>query len=456
LHKSKKERKPLEAEHIFLIVATIAGLAFALLQPLFIEPDASYHFDKSSYLSNTVVDRASIGFPAEDYQSQPVPYTTVTTMKKEGTYFKNFFETKLPTIPRDQVADHRAVGVPWYKDIMHLVPALGVKIGHAIYPSIGSMVLTARIFNLIFFLVSMFFIIKKLKIYRMFFTAISITPVVIQFAASLSYDIFTYIACAWLIATLLNTAARFKENEEIPLKKVIPGLILPSIAAYFSKSNSKLILVLVVAVIIYAIGKKLKINLSKLQVGIGIVLIIVAGLGVFYLRYHENLYLIISKFFYTFLEPYYTVLTTEVISGTNTNSVPAWFFPIQVAMLILLMLSYTKERVPRWFAVIGAALFALNIVGVLLTFAINPAFAEHVITGPQGRYFTVFILLLAPIFTLLAGKITVQSDKWLKRLVITVSIFALVFNLGITSVKFYHLQLPADEYRSGIEHYIFK
>ena len=57
--KTKKIMKP---ERLFLIVTLVAGLIFAIAQPLFIEPDSSYHFDKSSYLSNTVVDRTKIGF----------------------------------------------------------------------------------------------------------------------------------------------------------------------------------------------------------------------------------------------------------------------------------------------------------------------------------------------------------------------------------------------------------
>lgn len=99
LQSRQKRKKTLnKPENIFLIFATVLGLAFALIQPLFVEPDSSYHFDHAMYISNTVVDRAKIGFPAEDYQSAPIPFNTVSEMKKEGRYFKNFFETKLPLI----------------------------------------------------------------------------------------------------------------------------------------------------------------------------------------------------------------------------------------------------------------------------------------------------------------------------------------------------------------------
>lgn len=116
------------------------------------------------------------------------------------------------------MADKRALGTKWYKDIMHIIPALGIKLGHMIYPSIGSMVLVARLFNLIFFSISMYFIIKKLKAYQMIFTIISVTPIAIQFATSLSYDCYNYVALAWLSATLINLAVELKENKPILLK----------------------------------------------------------------------------------------------------------------------------------------------------------------------------------------------------------------------------------------------
>ena len=340
---------------------------------------------------------------------------------------------------------------------MHLIPALGVKVGYMIYPSVGSMVLVARLFSLIFFVLTMYFIIKKLKAYQMIFTIISVTPVAIQFATSLSYDSYNYIVFAWLSATLINLAVELQENKEIQLKDFFLRIILPSIALYFSKANSRLLYLIVLAVFIVIVAKKLKLNLTKLQVLIGSGVLIGLGALVYIFRYHDQLRLVVSKFLYTFMEPYYSVLTTQVISGTSTAAIPAWFYPIQYGALILLFLSYTKEQVPRWFAWLGLLINLINLFGVLFKFAIDPAFTEHVITGPQGRYFTVFILLLAPILTLLAQKISVKlTGSWLRRIILFVSLMALALNLGVTTLRCYHLHLPMDEYRSGIEHYIFK
>ena len=122
-----------------------------------------------------------------------------------------------------------------------------------------------------------------------------------------------------------------------------------------------------------------------------------------------------------------------------------------------MLLSAKEIRVPNWFAWACLAVAVVNLLGVNLQFAVMPAFGEKVITGSQGRYFTSFILLLMPIFSLVANKgLILVSGKMLKRLVISISVLALIFNLSIISVKFYHLKVPAGRFRSDIESVIFK
>lgn len=119
---------------------------------------------------------------------------------------------------------------------------------------------------------------------------------------------------------------------------------------------------LVLAVLVVIISKKLKISLTKLQVLIGSGALLALGILLYIFKYHDQLRLVISKFLYTFMEPYYSVLTTQVISGTSTVAIPAWFYPIQYGALILLFLSYTKEQVPRWFAWLGLLINLINLL----------------------------------------------------------------------------------------------
>lgn len=189
------------------------------------------------------------------------------------------------------------------------------------------------------------------------------------------------------------------------------------------------------------------------------VLILGGGILALSLFYSEQIIFVVKRIIYTLLEPYYTVLTTEVISGTTTAAIPYWLYGIQVAVLTLLFLSYHEEVVPKWMTLGALLLVVLNFFAIMISYGLDLDFldsSERIITGPQGRYFTPFLLLLAPAGTLVAQKITVLKGKWLLRLVVAMSILVLIVNLGITSIKFYHLNLPMDEYRSGVEHYIFK
>lgn len=84
-------KEKIKPERLFLAISLIAGLAFALLQPLFIEPDSSYHFDKAMYISNTVVDRTKVGLSGKII-SPPYPFYYCEQHDAKGVYFEKFLK----------------------------------------------------------------------------------------------------------------------------------------------------------------------------------------------------------------------------------------------------------------------------------------------------------------------------------------------------------------------------
>lgn len=482
--KTKQKAKLKKPENIFLAIGVIFCLAFSIFQPLFIEPDASFHFDQATYLADVVVDRGKVGMPAEDYQSTPVPFTTISNMKREGTYFKNLFETKLSTIPKNKVADQRVVKMhaSWLNDAGHWIPAVGVKIGYMIYPSIGAMIITARLLSSAVFLIALYFIIKKVKAYKSVFVVISLTPTMIQIASSLSYDCFNYIAFSGAFALLINLAIAVK-NREKPSRIWTAILILFSLAGvWLAKANSRLLVLLFIALAASLFYRRFKRKLNRRQLYVLPVLVLLVLFAIILIDKGSVITAVFAhpktltlRMFYTLLEPYYTVLSTEVISGTNTIGIPAWLYPIQFMTIVIIFLTQKANMVPRWFTWASLSVAALNFFGILTQYALNKDFSGVVITGPQGRYFTPFLLLIAPALAVLGEKMAVNPAMTLEpvnellgqdvskkpvelinRIVFTVSAFTLLVCLVIIMLKFYHLQLPADEYRSGFEHYIFK
>ncbi|MDR2977346.1 MAG: DUF2142 domain-containing protein [Streptococcaceae bacterium] len=458
----------IKPESIFLCVAVVIGLVFAIFQPLFIEPDSSYHFEKSTYIANTVVDRAKIGFFGEDYdnhtQVEP-PYVSdwkkgvswMSSTVADGSYFKLFFQTKLPTVNKDQVQDKRVEGSTWLNDISHDVPALGVMIGHAIYPSLGSMVITARILNLTFFILCLFFIIKRLAAYKLLFVFVSLSPTVIQLATSLSYDCYAYVAVALASACLINAAHHLKSDKKISFAQLgisFISLMLSSLALLFAKWNFWLLYLLMALVALGLLLKLFGLKIRSRQLAyLGLPILGIGALGAVIVL-NEKLLVFIPKLFMSLLEPYYTILSAQILSGTSVAGLPGWAMLAEFAVLILVLLSQREEVVPSWFAWLGMLLFVVNMFGVLYTYALDKDFTGNIILGPQGRYFTPLILILAPFFTLVAQKIAVVSGKWLKYLVMASSILFLVLNFSVLATRFYALHRPLDEYRSGVEHYI--
>ncbi|GBG96553.1 DUF2142 domain-containing protein [Lactococcus termiticola] len=459
---TKRWSKP---ENIFLLIGAIFCLAFSLFQPLFIEPDASYHFDSATYISHTVVDRASVGMPTEDYMSEPTPFDTVTGLKRNHTYFSSLFVQKLPVIPRDQVIDKRVINAGFSYTLMHLVPAIGVKLGHAIYPSVGVMIVTARLLNSIVFLLGLYFIIKKVKAYKRIFVFVSLTPTVIQLATSLSYDNFNYLIFAAASALLVNLSMAFYGKAKIDKWLYVPLTAIIFIGLYFSKTNSKLLFIPLMLLVYAYIYRRLKSRRLKQWMIYGPVLLIFIGLIVAFFKIGlSQIKLEGKQLTFSLLEPYYTVLTTEVISGTNTVGLPAWLFPIQYLALALVFLTEKKEGLPKAFAWTGLGLVVLNFFGIMFQYAGNSHFVGNVITGPQGRYFTPYLLLLAPVLARFGGWLGLQpkgiegegAHAKLQLLAYAVSVVSLIVCLGLIVLKFYWLQLPADEFRSGISHYIFR
>lgn len=438
-------------EYVFLIIGLVFGFAYMLLQPIFIEPDSSFHFESATYLSNTVVDRGSLGFHGEDYQQN---FDYFTSEYRQGDYFTKFFKTKLPTTAKENVQDKRVVGHKWQHDLMHVIPAIGIKAAYMIYPSIGVMTIGGRLFNLIFYLLTLFFIIKKLKAYKLIFVMVSVTPTVIQFATSLSYDCYNYIACAFMTATLINIAFDIGKERTVKLRHFLGRLAAPSLMLYFAKMNAKLLYLVAIGILIYLLLDAHNIHISKSTKKKVAILVSFLGTSLFIMKYHRVFGLIAKKIFYTILEPNYKILSTEIIGGT-IGSIPLWFYAIQFFVFALVLLG-SKEILASWFSYLCLSIAVLNLVAINLSYAISPSFTDRVITGAQGRYYTSFILLLAPVAARIGSRYIKTSEKWVKQLAFSVSVLALILNLSIISVKFYHLQVPADQFRSDVNSMILK
>lgn len=89
---------------------------------------------------------------------------------KEGKYIQKYFQQKLELITKEKILDKRAIrNKSLFNNVTHFFPALGIFIGYHIYPSIGSMVVTASLIMVLIYSTAFYLIIKKYIMENIYF-----------------------------------------------------------------------------------------------------------------------------------------------------------------------------------------------------------------------------------------------------------------------------------------------
>ncbi|MEG1485852.1 DUF2142 domain-containing protein [Lactococcus sp.] len=442
---------------IYLIVSVVLGMILAIGMPLFNEPDGQYHYVVSSYMSGlsndiSVYNEKEIGTGIDQ---QVVSY-------QQGNYFNTYYLTKIEEMPMSK--QPRAGIIPNIKSYNfwgHIIPALGIWIGHKIYPSIGVMVVTARIISVFISSILMFLIIKFSKKGKLVFATLALSPVVLNSFASLSYDSLSFILVAWFMAIVINSLVEqrmrwWRWGE----------LALASGAIYFgAKTNFKVLLLLIpLLVVIYIFPKSYKrISLGfnniwknkkwRLLFSVGL-LAIIASVAAYLLILHSGLlysayrfiinyvvnlrdYLSVSSVFYNLLgSPY-----------PNINYTPAWVSMIWFIVLFVALLSEDKFIRGKLIPVISGIIFLLGIVAVYYSFMtytptgspVSNATLVGQMQGLQGRYFTPTLFLLLFVTCHEKFKIKINGQKGVLLFVMSTAIITNVLLLFSTLFGIYYL-----------------
>ncbi|MEI3626299.1 hypothetical protein AMHIJAGA_01027 [Lactococcus lactis] len=439
--KKRKEKKSVSSSvvgekskvhKVYLIISVLLGMILAIGMPFFNEPDGQYHYVVSSNMANLSNDISAYGEPeiGTGIDQQIKAY-------QQGDYFQTYYLTKIVEMPMNKQPREGLTENPNLKSYNfwgHLIPSIGVWLGHKIYPSIGVMITTARLFSVLINSLLMFFIIKFVKKGKMIFVALSLTPVTLNSFASLSYDSLSFILVAWLMAIIINSLVDQKINWWRWVE-----LGVASISIYFgAKTNFKVLLlfipVLIIMFIFPRIYSKISLFLSylwrnkrgisiTLLVGIGLLLSILLFLlslkhgGIFYsiyrfiINYSVNLrdYLSVSSVFYNLLgSPY-----------PNINYTPAWVSMIWYIVLFTTLLSEDKFIKNKFISLTSFIIFLLGVMAVYYVYMtytptgapVGNATILGQMQGLQGRYFTPTLFLLLFITCQEKFKIKINGSK---------------------------------------------
>jgi uncharacterized membrane protein len=440
---------------IYIVLALVIGLGMSIAMPIFSEPDGQYHYTAATNIAGLTNDLSAYG---EDEIGSGIGKEII--QYQTSNYFEEYFLNKIVEMPLEDLPRlNYPIAKNTYNYWGHLVPAAGVAIGHKIYPSLGVMVVAARMLSVFVYAIAMFLIIRYVKGGKLLFFAVSLSPVIMNTFASLSYDGLSYVLSALLIAIAINIS--------VQRRAYVWDLILAVIASgavwVAAKTNFKLLLVMVPAAILFNFFRNLRDKheqtvgqahtsrasrvreMSKKHWGwlIPVVALVAFGL-VLWLK--PTLYYAFYRFILTFGVNFdgsmgITNLFQTMLAAPypSINHLPLWVSMVWVLIVVILSAAdekFVKTKLISWFAVL---LFLAGLAGVYYEyvgyFAPKVEMTQDrylgVIQGVQGRYFTPTILLLS----LIAGydkfplKIKFSNVLlYVTILMIVVTNFMLVFN----------------------------
>lgn len=429
---SSVDEKKNNLHKIYLIISVLLGMILAIGMPFFNEPDGQYHYVVSSNMVNLSNDISAYGEVSigTGIDQQIKAY-------QQGDYFQKYYLTKIVEMPMSKQPRGGVEEKPNIKSYNfwgHLIPALGVWIGHKVYPTMGVMITTARLFSVLISSLLMFLIIKYVKKGKMIFVALSLTPVTLNSFASLSYDSLSFILVAWLMAIVINSLV----DQEIRWWRWLE-LGVASIAIYFgAKTNFKVLLLFIPILIVMFGFPKLyqrislfcsylwtnkKVLALSLLGGIGLAFItfifllslkhsgILYSIYRFIINYSVNLsdYLSVSSVFYNLLgSPY-----------PNINYTPAWVSMGWYVVLFVALLSEDKFIKSKLISLASMLIFLLGITAVYYAYMTYTPTGAPVgnstilgqMQGLQGRYFTPTLFLLLFVTCQEKFKIKIKGSK---------------------------------------------
>ena len=457
---SSVDRKKIKVHKIYLIVSILLGMILAIGMPFFNEPDGQYHYVASSNMVNLSNDISAYGEVdiGTGIDQQIKAY-------QQGGYFQKYYLTKIVEMPMSKQPREGVTKNPNAKSFIfwgHQIPALGLWIGHEIYPSIGMMITTARLFSVVMNSLLMFLIIKFVKKGKMIFVALSLTPVTLNSFASLTYDSLSFVLVAWLMAIVINSLV----DQQIKWWRWVELGVVSSAIYFGAKTNFKVLLLLVpvlIAMFLFPrLYRKLSLSCSYLWTNRkNLVLLIFLGgvliFGVLLLLMsliHNGIFYSIYRFIINYTVNFKSSLSVGSVFYNllgspypNINNTPAWVSMIWYIVLFAVLLSEDKFIKNKLISIVGASVFLLGISAVYYSYMtytttgapVSNATALGQMQGLQGRYFTPTLFLLCFVTCYEKFKIKINGQKGVLLFVMSTAIITNVLLLFSTIFGIYYL-----------------
>lgn len=418
-------RKP---ELTFLLIALPFGLFSAFFVPQMSVTDEDSHLLRAYQVAHgEFVCNKKMSYP-EDIVSK-----SKSGSSGSRSYTKDFSDT----IQQGNQKKYSCGSAAAYLPVAYIPQAGGILIADAFSPNTASMVLFARIMNLLFYVGAVYWVIKKVKVAKYAFFVIALIPQMIHLAASLSADTVNNVATLAAFALIINL---YIQNRKISGKQV--GFIFLLIAGIALLKRNLILLMVPLAFLPASlfkenIQKKIPFNLRKW----GLAGLSVLTAGVLYIVWtkflfisasspaggpnpieeHPNLF--INLMFNTYFSDYGDLVIRGVFGDFSSflYHFPTILVVVQIIVLLMTYLYVTDQARDlltknKWLIISSTFVFIASILAITYGLYIEWGLKRGIIQyadGVQGRYFTALLILLVPLFAWISKyiSISVKSDR---------------------------------------------
>lgn len=455
---------------LFAIQAALAGTVFCLIYPMNGIADEPQHMRTAYNLSNilmgipsdgkTVMMRSDdaaydLSFPEYDLSdmnayledlSEPLQNSSLVAVTDDMSSSQSLDYARRP----------RVFDTEWYQ---YLMPALGMTVGRLLGLNTISMYLLGRFFNLIFYIAAIAIAIHLMPIGKSALYTMSLLPMSIQLAASVSRDVFRITSAVLTVALTLYLF--YNKSEEIRYKKTAIAALIISSVSLLPLRTYVYSLIALLPLFVYIDRKKwIPVKVIRIAV-IAISLIAIIALGLKYTLFYgpiveepvkplswitENRYTIQHFINYpldfvylcrnTFwqLSPWYTDTMIGSQLGWLNDYVPVVLVRIFGILLIISFFrrSYESETLSvkmRTAMILFSFISILMIIaGMLITWT---PITYGAVEGVQGRY---FLPILLPILLSFRGNQIIANEKC-DIVLICVQFAALVYTMEFMMLR---------------------
>ncbi|WP_447459103.1 DUF2142 domain-containing protein [Streptococcus plurextorum] len=340
----------------------------------------------------------------------------------------SLFQTKVD-LSREVFSPHIKLSM-----LGHLPQLLGMLLGMLVSNTVGVMVIGGRIVNALVYIFGMHAIIKRVKSGKEVIFFISLLPIMVQQAGSLSYDVMNFLTIMVFFHHFINLIhGRYFGWRELFKTAMILLFIIAG-----GKKNNLLLLGLLPFIdfdFILTDGltkwakasrtffkkHRMTIILTSIALGILAMLAIIFVLNVDVVKYARVL---INTLFRNGKNGHLnTILTIGMFGyiGNFEEQLPLWLIYIDIVFLTLLFIEDSKMFFSRKIGFISGLVFPVQVLIVVMGMylAWTPIVlgdGADISVGAQGRYFTPFLIFFYPLMQSFRDKLgTVYNSEVLRR-----------------------------------------